>query len=106
MTTRKKQPFPPEADTQPERTPLKSPRASGPAPKTKRDRAGAPTEPPPPLPRARRAGPKPNDTRSSGVQSKRPRRGADGGGSDRGGARIDEVTADLSRDPRRERDDD
>jgi len=106
MTTRRKQPFPPEPSTAPDRAPPKSPRTSGPAPKSKRDRANAPTEPPPPLPRARRAGPKPNDTRSSGVQSKRPRRGAGDPGSGRGGARIDEVTADLSRDPRRERDDD
>jgi hypothetical protein len=72
-------------------------RPSGPAPKGKRD---APTLPPPP--KSKRAKEvKGADTKSSGIRSRRP-------GPKKGegpGATVDEVTADLSKDPRRDRDD-
>jgi hypothetical protein len=90
-TMPRKQPFPPEAETEPDRQPLRKPRHSGPAPKSKRARAEAPTEPPP------RPSRKP-DARSPGSHSGKAPKG-------RGqGATVDEVVADLSRDPRRERD--
>jgi hypothetical protein len=69
---------------------------SGPTPKVKRSRSEAPTEPPP-----TRKGSKAVDTKTSGTRSRRPSPGRDGAG-----ATVDEVTADLSKDPRRERDDD
>jgi hypothetical protein len=86
-----KQPFPPEPDTQPDV------RGSGAAPKIKRDRSGASTVPPPTKAK-KSAGP---ETKTSGIRSRRPP-----SKSDAAGATVDEVTADLSRDPRRERDDD
>jgi hypothetical protein len=91
----KKQPFPPEPDTEPgERA---ASRQSGPAPRNKRERANSPTEPPP---RGKKGGgAKSADTRTSGMQ---PRKGARHAGA--GGATVDEVVADLSKDPRRERD--
>lgn len=89
----KKQPFPPEADTQPgDRA---ATRQSGPAPKSKRERSSAPTEPPP---KNRKGGGKAADTRTSGTQSRRAPK------KDAAGAMVDEVVADLSKDPRRERD--
>jgi hypothetical protein len=101
--------FPPEAGTKPTSgrpgTPTtKMPRASGPAPKGKSPGAEAPTEPPttnsragskpterPPKPEG-----KPDATRTSGVKPRRPV------SSDHPGATVDEVVADMSRDPRRE----
>jgi hypothetical protein len=69
----------------------KTPRQSGPAPKGKRERAQASTAPPP---KAKKAA---KDTRNSNVQTRKSTaRGA--------GATVDEVVADLSKDPRRERD--
>jgi hypothetical protein len=92
----KKQPFPPEADTEPgDRA---ATRQSGPAPKSKRERANAPTEPPP---KGRKTGGKAADTRTSGVLSRKPSKP---GSNEAGGATVDEVVADLAKDPRRERD--
>jgi len=115
----RKQPFPPEADTQPDIQ-----RPSGPAPKSKRARADAPTVPPPKAKRGKGAEAPPAKTtskanmprtsvskgslakasepRNSGIRSRRPPSTK----RDPSGAAVDEVTADLSRDPRRERDDD
>lgn len=102
----KKDRFPPEHDTQPALrragTPTtKMPRASGPAPTNRALAPDAPTEPPP---RSKRQKPaqrtsKPESARTSGVKSGRPGRAGPGG------ATVDEVVADLSRDPRREDDD-
>ena len=95
MATRK-QPFPPEPPTQPDPT-----RRSGRAPKSK-PRGPLPSTVPPPRtskgkgPASERATGAGN--RSSGTRSRRP---APKG--DRAGATVDEVTADLSRDPRREK---
>jgi hypothetical protein len=85
----RKQPFPAEADTDPAPQ-----RASGRAPKGKREEPLPPTVPPP---RAKRS--KAPDAKTSGTRSRRaaPK-------NDEGGATVDEVVADLSRDPRRERD--
>lgn len=93
--------FPPEADTKPDSV-SEGPetRRSGPAPKSKRDKAEAPTIPPPRVsgaPRRKSAG----DARSSGVRGRKP-----GEPSMHPAATVDEVTADLSKDPRRERDGD
>jgi hypothetical protein len=77
-------------------------RQSGPAPKGARERSEAPTLPPPPsepppTERQKRAATRRTEAlRASNVRSKRPTIPA---------ATVDEVTADLSRDPRRERDD-
>jgi hypothetical protein len=97
MPMPQRKPFPPESDTRPNAKTTAA-RQSSPAPKTARQRSEAPTVPPPP--------------RSSGRQ----RTESESGGRARGksvsnvrGARpvnaatIDEVTADMSRDPRRER---
>ena len=89
----KKHKFPPEPETQPNRAPPGA-RTSGPAPKSKRERSEAPTLPPPP--KSKRG--KPSEPRTSGIKSRRPARA-----DDRPGARVDEVVADLSKDPRRER---
>jgi hypothetical protein len=89
-----KQPFPPESETQPDV------RASGAAPKIKRDRSAASTVPPPPKPKKSTG----SETKTSGIRSRKPPAKSDPAGAS--GATVDEVTADLSRDPRRERDDD
>jgi hypothetical protein len=89
---RRKQPFPPEADTNPDML-----RPSGPAPKSQR-KADAVTTPPPKSKRA-----KGTDTKTSGIRSRKPP--PPKGEDDASGAKVDEVTADLSKDPRRERDD-
>jgi hypothetical protein len=78
-------------------------RRSNPAPKTKRELAEAPTLPPPPpsedvVPPTRPSG-RAGD-RTSGVRTQR------GKPSGHPSATVDEVTADMSKDPRRERDDD
>jgi len=87
----RKQPFPPESPTEPDlRQPKSPPSRSGPAPKSKRSQV--PTVPP----KGKKATHPP---RSSGpVPRERPR------ASGEPGAKVDEVTADLSKDPRRERD--
>jgi hypothetical protein len=86
-----KQPFPPEPDTQPDV------RGSGPAPKIRRGRTSESTVPPPTKVRRSAAA----ETKASGIRSRRPPPR-----SDAAGAAVDEVTADLSKDPRRERDED
>jgi hypothetical protein len=95
----RKKPFLPEPDTEPDLRRSKVARPeSGPAPKGTRERSEAPTEPPPPskssaakparvAPRVAPSGPKPARHSS-------------------GAATVDEVTADLSKDPRSERDGD
>ena len=95
----RKQPFPPEAETQPDLQ-----RPSGPAPKSKRSRAEAPTSPPPKGKRAKADAGQSSATevRNSGIRSRKPPSTK----RDPSGAAVDEVTADLSRDPRRDRDDD
>src|SRR6185312_4560237 len=74
---------------------------SGPAPKDARERAEAPTVPPPPtVPSpAREPSAPPRAERGDRTSDVRVRRGAR---SDMPAATVDEVTADLSRDPRRE----
>jgi hypothetical protein len=94
--------FPPEPDTRPDARRSKRPSAhrSGPAPKDARARSEAPTLPPPGKSapkgssRPARSGPVPRD---SSVQKVKP---------DMPAATVDEVTADLSRDPRAEQDED
>jgi hypothetical protein len=91
----RKQPFPSETDTQPD-----MPRPLAPAPKRpSRGRSEATTVRPPKDPKAP-TGKTENDTKPSGIRSRKsPAKG------DSSGASVDEVTADLSKDPRRERDD-
>lgn len=103
----KKNPFPPEADTQPAirrpkrattTMPATHPRAAGTG--GERDPRARPTERPPKASGTERqrkdSARTREDTRASGVKS---RRRSD---SDRAAAVVDEVVADLSRDPRRE----
>ena len=98
----RKKRFPAEGDTKPDLVRLKAPlsRRSNPAPKTKRELSEAPTLPPPPIeevPPTRpsgRAG-----ERTSGMRARRPKV------SEHPSATVDEVTADMSKDPRREADD-
>jgi hypothetical protein len=95
----RKQRFPPEADTKPQsRTEGPETRRSGPAPKSKRDRSEAPTMPPPKV-SERASGKASSETRTSGMRSRKRDPSA------HPAATIDEVTADLSKDPRRESDD-
>src|SRR5258708_817868 len=100
----RKKGFPQEEKTKPVigRPKLPESRRSSPAPKTKRELAEAPTLPPPPpieeIPPTRPSG-RP-EGRTSGMRARRPVR------SDHPSATVDEVTADLSKDPRREADDD
>jgi hypothetical protein len=94
----RKQRFPPEADTKPQnRTDGPETRRSGPAPKSKRDKSEAPTIPPPKV-SERVSGKAPTEARNSGMRSRKR------GESLHPAATVDEVTADLSKDPRRERD--
>lgn len=109
--------FPPEPDTEPDlgRPLVSAQRPSAPAPKSRRERAEAPTLPPPraaTLDRAdpqadngasqRPAGRDPGDVdgRPSGVRSRRAPRPSTPA------ATVDEVVADLSKDPRHEQDED
>jgi hypothetical protein len=84
--------FPPEPETQPDLTRKAGVRTSGAAPKSKRARAEEPTLPPPKSKRTQPAMPRP-----SGVKQRKPH------ASESPAATVDEVTADLSKDPRRER---
>jgi len=93
MATRKNR-FPHETDTAPGAGKPHTERTSGPAPKNKRERSEAPTLPPPPKSKRSKSPP----PRSSTVKPKGSR------GRDSGGAEVDEVVADLTRDPRREKD--
>jgi hypothetical protein len=97
----RKKGFPQEGDTKPGRPKPPEPRRSGPAPSTKREASEAPTLPPPAIeevpptrPSGRAA------ARNSGLRSRKPAT------SDHPSATVDEVTADMSKDPRREVDDD
>jgi hypothetical protein len=94
----KKNRFPPEPETQPDLS-RKRPtaRTSGAAPKSKRARSEAPTIPPPAPPPPSKRGDKAGEPRPSGIKARKSRT------TDSPGAKVDEVTADLSRDPRRER---
>jgi hypothetical protein len=99
----RKKRFPAEHDTRPDlNRPKVGPHHSGPAPKSVRQRAEADTLPPPsePPPATKRSG------RAAPKTERRPRvsdvREMEGGPR---AATVDEVTADLSRDPRREKDD-
>jgi hypothetical protein len=87
----RKQPFPPESPTEPDlRNPKGGAARSGPAPKSKRSQA--PTVPP-----KSKKGTQP--PRASGpVPRERSKRTGEPG------AKVDEVTADLSKDPRRDKD--
>jgi hypothetical protein len=98
----RKKGFPQEDETKPGVARRKAPesRRSNPAPKTKRELSEAPTLPPPPIeevPPTRRSG-RPGD-RTSGMRTRKP------AVSDHPSATVDEVTADMSKDPRREADD-
>jgi hypothetical protein len=84
----------PESDTQPGK---KKPGASGPGSKRKHS-ASADTLPPPP-PSARSKTPAARPARTTARPPKRKPHG-----SDIRGARVDEVVADMTKDPRREKD--
>jgi|SRR5580704_15998144 hypothetical protein len=91
--------FPTEPDTRPDSR-RSAARQSGPAPKDLRERSEAPTMPPPgskpPTPTEAPTRPRHGAKASvSGVRTGKP---------DVAAATIDEVTADLSKDPRREND--
>jgi hypothetical protein len=78
-------------------------RTSSPVPKSKRERAEAPTIPPPRMSKEERAAHDLDgqvDARPSGVRARK------GARPSTPAATVDEVVADLSKDPRRERDDD
>lgn len=99
----RKQRFPPEPITSPDVRRSKAPAPyspqSGRAPKEHRARAEAPTLPPPGTPTV------PPPTRRSGKGSRRPDRDVRRVGQDVAAAIVDEVTADMSNDPRREKED-
>jgi hypothetical protein len=98
----RKKRFPPEEDTRPDLKRPKDPvtHQSGPAPKDVRERAEAPTIPPPSAPPPTKRSGRPAGKTGRGRVS--DVREVDHGP---GAATVDEVTADLSKDPRRERDD-
>jgi hypothetical protein len=92
--------FPPEPDTEPDSRRSKTPvHRSGPAPKSAREKSEAPTLPPP-----SKATPK------AGTRARRSepaaRHSYNRAKPGMPAATVDEVTADLSKDPRRERDED
>jgi hypothetical protein len=95
----KKDRYPHEVDTSPG---MKKPGTSGPAPK-RRHSENAPTQPPPPPSSSRggkpAAGKRPTvRPKTSSYRRRKPHE------SDIPGATVDEVVADLSKDPRREDD--
>ena len=96
-----RKPFPPEPETRPHAKDAKTlgARQSSPTLKGSRQRAEAPTVPPP-RPAAKQLAEKetPRPPRGKSVSSVRAARSAVNA------ATIDEVTADMSRDPRREHD--
>lgn len=109
----RKNPFPPEPDTKPDlrasKPAARRPQESAPVPRSasvskgKKERSEAPTLPPPATPRTKGSkGSKSPDRRRSS-----PPHDSDVRPKERmASATVDEVTADLSNDPRRERDDD
>jgi hypothetical protein len=103
--------FPPEPDTQPDTRRSKTHvHRSGPAPKDARAKSEAPTLPPPSKAppkssRARRS--EPAGRHSEPARSRPPSRPSHNRAKPgMPAATVDEVTADLSKDPRRERDED
>ena len=101
----RKKVFPNEKATKPgvARPKLPEVRRSGPAPKTKRELSEAPTLPPPP-PDSRDESPARRPIRGGGAESKSTS-GMRSRKLTHPSATVDEVTADLSKDPRREVDD-
>jgi hypothetical protein len=102
----RKQPFPPETYADPGmRAAPGAPRQSGPAPKGRRERPLPSTVPPP---KHRKGGTKGADTKPSPTKAPDARGSAaqrrKGSKDGTAGATVDEVVADLSKDPRRERD--
>jgi hypothetical protein len=97
----RKERFPPEADTQPEvlRAKVLAARRSERAPKKPDERADQPTQPPPPPADRGSTKQKIGESRPSGMRARRHGKSAPV-------ATVDEVVADLSHDPRRERDED
>ena len=97
MPMPQRKPFPPESETRPNAKAIAA-RQSSPAPKNAHQRSEAPTLPPP----SRSQGRKPSEnestvrTRGKSVSNVRTARPVNA-------ATVDEVTADMSRDPRRER---
>ncbi len=92
----RKQPFPQEAKTAPDVRRSKTARTSHAAPKTREERARASTLPP----KAHDSDERTRERRSGVRAGKRSKR------AEMPAATVDEVTADMSKDPRRERDDD
>lgn len=90
----KKERFPHDVDTEPG---LKKPGTSGAAPK--RHSQSAPTQPPPTSKRGKAAAHPTARPKNSSIKKRRAPHE-----SDIPGATIDEVVADMSRDPRREKD--
>jgi len=93
--------FPPEPDTQPDvlRAKTLANRRGGSGPRKPDDRSERPTDPPPAKRKARASEPPRKDgDRLSGLRARRATKTAPV-------ATVDEVVADMSRDPRRERDD-
>jgi hypothetical protein len=97
----RKERFPPEAETQPDVLRAKglAARRSGMAPKKNDDRSERPTEPPPATKREKGAAPAGGEARSAVMRTGRPVKR-----KPQAAAAVDEVVADMSRDPRRERD--
>jgi hypothetical protein len=96
-----RKPFPPEHDTRPNRNEAKTveARRSSPLPKSARERAEAPTIPPPPKQKPKTKEQEPTGRpRGKSVSNVRAARAVVNV------ATVDEVTADLSKDPRRDRD--
>ncbi len=88
-----------EADTQPG---SRKPGTSGPAPKRKHSDSAPTLPPPPPSSRGKAPTSRPQahtkaNPKTSSIKKRSPR-------ADMPGATVDEVVADLSRDPRREKD--
>ena len=98
----RKERFPPEADTQPEvlRAKVLAARRSERAPKKPDERAEKPTQPPPPPAERGSTKQRIGDSRHSGMRTTRRQ------GKSTPAATVDEVVADMSQDPRRERDED
>jgi hypothetical protein len=95
----RKRTVPKEGPTKPGRKKVdeeREARTSGPAPKKKHP-SEVPTLPPPPPSSSSKGGRKSIEPRMSGFRPRKPSTVA---------ATVDEVTADLSRDPRRDKDDD
>jgi hypothetical protein len=97
----RKQVFPPEPDTQPDilRAKALTNRKGGAGARKTDDRSERPTDPPPAKKGRASVPPRKDGERLSGLRARRP-------GKTAPAATVDEVVADMSRDPRRERDGD